>query len=83
MADLQVTHTEKDRYGNITALCGRWGRVSASQAIREIEDRTNSYYVEEFLPRVAVIVASGASGKYLRTEADRSSRNNLDNLPTR
>ena len=82
MAERRVTRTGKDGYGDITALCGSWGtRVIKSQAIEEIEKGTHAYYVEEVSPRVYVKVVRGESGKYLRTEADGRSKNNLDNLP--
>ena len=82
MAELRVTRTGKDGHGDITALCGGWGpRVPKSRAIEEIEKGTHAYYVEEVSPRVYVKVIHGGSGKYLRTEADGQSKNNLDNLP--
>ena len=43
MATRRVTRTGKDPYGDITALCGLWGRASKSDAIRHIEFRVHSY----------------------------------------
>lgn len=82
MADRRVTGTGKDRDGDITSLCGGWGRVTKAAAIREIELRTNSYFVQDRLGRRAdVQVVNGATGKYLRTDPNSSCSDNLDNLP--
>lgn len=39
MASRRVTRTGKDRDGDITALCGHWGRANKAEAIRDIEFR--------------------------------------------
>ena len=41
----------------------------------------HTYYVENDGKRTDVHVVHGTSGKYLRTDADAKSANNLDNLP--
>ena len=82
MADRQVTATGKDPDGDITKLCGGWGSASKAQAIGDIESRTHTYYVQQpGTTRVDVHVVDGPSGKYLRSDPDSSSKNNLDNLP--
>jgi hypothetical protein len=81
VADKRVTKSGKNDQGDITFLCGAWGNVSKTVAITEIENKTNRYYVEEETPAVDVVVISGITGKILRTTADRTSKNNLDNLP--
>ena len=82
MAERQVTKTGKDRYRNITALCGRWGRTSKADAIREIEHGWRTYYVQDRYGRRAdVHVVDGLTGKYLRTDPNSSCSDNLDNLP--
>ena len=81
MADFRVTGTGKDRDGDITKLCGAWGKVSKAQAIREIETGENTYYVQIGTRRTDVRVVNGVTGEYLRTDADRASSNSLDNLP--
>ena len=82
MADRRVKQTGKDRDGDITRLCGDWGSVSKSQAIIDIEARTHSYYVQDYLSRRAdVQVVNGPTGKYLRTDPNSSCADNLDNLP--
>lgn len=80
MANRQVKRSGKDRDGDITSLCGAWGSVSKAQAIKDIEARTNRYYVAEASPSVWVLVRGQGNRKYLTTEADGRSRNNLDNL---
>lgn len=83
MADRRVTGTGKDRDGDITSLCGSWGRVTKAAAIREIEPpTTNTYYVQDGYGRRAdVQVVNGLTGKYLRTDPNSSCSDNLDNLP--
>lgn len=82
MADRRVTRTGKDAYGDITALCGAWGRTAKAVAIVEIESRLHSYYVQDIYGRRAdVHVVNGRTGKYLRTDPNSSCSDNLDNLP--
>ena len=85
MADRKVTKSGKDSDGDITKLCNpgaTWSPRSKSDAISDIENGTHKYYVQQpGTSRVDVHVVNGASGKFLRTTADTSSDNNLDNLP--
>lgn len=85
MADRQVTASGKDRDGDITRLCNsamNWSSRSKADAIRDIETGLHTYFVQHpGTVRVVVNVVDGQSGKYLRSTADRASRNNLDNLP--
>lgn len=83
MADRRVTHTEKDSEGDITALCNpySWGQRAKADAIRDIENGIHTYYVDAAGSRSDVHVVSEGGDKYLRTDADTTSRNNLDNLP--
>lgn len=70
MAEFAVTGTGKDRYGDITSLCGTWGRVEKSTAIQAIQ-LGNSYYVPLTDGSKATIeVVHGANGPYLRTNWD-------------
>lgn len=86
MADRQVTHSGKDRDGDITALCNpstTWSPRRKSDAIADIENRIHTYFVR--WPdgvRTEVHVVNGPTGKYLRTDKDNTSRNNLDDLAT-
>jgi hypothetical protein len=79
--DRKVTGSGKNPQGDITGLCGSWGSVSAASAIAHIENGTHRYYVEVESPAVMVRVVSEGTTKYLRTAADSSGKNNLDNLP--
>ncbi|MEM7503794.1 MAG: DUF3892 domain-containing protein [Pseudomonadota bacterium] len=85
MATRQVTRSRKDADGDITALCNPgapWSPRLKADAIRDIETGLHQYYVNADGSGPATIhVVNGPRGKYLRTTADRSSRNNLDNLP--
>jgi hypothetical protein len=79
--DRRVTRTGKNWQGDITSLCGSFGSVDKATAIGDIENSVHRYYVYEEAPEVDVKVVTEGLSKYLRTTADRRSRNNLDNLP--
>jgi len=85
MADRQVTATGKDKDGNITKLCKAgeaWSPRQKADAIRDIENGLHTYFVQKpGTSRVDITVVNGTTGKYLRSTADKSSKNNLDNLP--
>lgn len=84
MADRRVTSTKKEGDGTITALCNPsafWSPRASRDAIRDIEARTHTYYVDVAGWRADVHVVDGPGGKYLRTDADQQSANNLNNLP--
>ena len=84
MADRRVTQSGKDSQGDITNLCNpaySWSPRSKANAIYDIENGNHRYYVREEGNGVWVHVVNGSTGKYLRTTADSSSKNNLDNLP--
>lgn len=81
----RVTQTSKDKQGDITALCNptsTWSRVTKAQAIKDIESDDYRYYVKEGgAQEVDVRVRKRNDVKYLTTDADSKSPNNLDNLP--
>ena len=83
MAERRVTRTGKDSDGDITMLCSfeSWASVTKAIAIQHIENRSHSYYVHEEFYRSDVHVVTVGFSKHLRTDADKSSKNNLDNLP--
>ncbi|MDW0357702.1 DUF3892 domain-containing protein [Halomonas venusta] len=85
MTDRRVTATGKDAEGDITRLCKSgewWSPRSKADAISDIELGINTYYVMDSVGnRADIHVMSSGSKKYLRTTADSSSANNLDNLP--
>ena len=85
MADRKVTQSGKDEDGDILRLCtpGQpWSPRQKRDAINDIKNRHHSYYVD--VPgagRVDIKVIPGTTGDYLRTDPDRTDRNNLDDLP--
>jgi hypothetical protein len=84
MARRKVTHSRKDEDGDITALCNpgqTWSPRLKSGAISDIETGVHSYYVGSGINEVDIHVVDGPSGKYLRTDPDKTSKNNLDDLP--
>ena len=50
-------------------------------AINDVEAKTHTYYVQWPEKRTEIRVVMGATGKYLRTDRDRTTKNNLDDLP--
>ncbi len=84
MADRRVTHSRKDRDGDITALCNpgeSWSPPAKADAIRDIDNNIHTYHVLAGGRRVGIHVVNGPTGKYLRTDPDLTDRNNLDDLP--
>ena len=85
MADRQVTASGKDKDGDITKLCKSgeaWSSRLKADAIRDIDNGLHTYYVQQAgTSRTNITVVNGTTGKYLRSTADASSKNNLDNLP--
>ena len=67
-----------DRIAGVGGLFG-WTEWE-DMVIGEIEDGAN-YYVEVGHERVAVIVAKRDGRKYLRTDPDKTTENNLLSLP--
>ncbi|MEV7608514.1 DUF3892 domain-containing protein [Microbacterium sp. NPDC089320] len=84
MAERRVTHSRKNRDGDITAIgtpIQYWSPRAKADAISDIELRIHTYYVQWPEKRTEIRVVSGATGKYLRTDRDNTTRNNLDDLP--
>lgn len=85
MVSRRVTQTAKDKDGDILALCNPasdWKRVTKATAIKEIDNRTHSYYVQwTATERTGIHVAGPAGNRYLRTDRDDTTRNNLRDLP--
>ena len=84
MAERRVFKTGKDGDGNITKLCNRgqsWSPRSKRDAIADIESNQYRYYVHWEGKKVEVKVVDGPGGKYLRTNWDGTTRNNLEDLP--
>ncbi len=84
MADRAVRRTRKDQDGDILALCNPgdiWSPRLKADAIHDIESGLHTYYVPWQSGRTPIKVVKGPKGKYLRTDRDNTSRNNLDDLP--
>jgi len=83
--DRYVMRTRKDRDGDITALCNGgqyWSPRLKQDAINDIERGSYRYFVHWSDGKTTPIrVVNGPRGKYLRTDHDNTSRNNLDDLP--
>ena len=80
-----VTAVRKDGQGVITHLChdgARWSPVPVDQAILEIQGRAIQYFTT-WGDKIALVkvVNDGHGGVYLRSVADGTTTDNLDNLP--
>ena len=83
MAKRRVTCSNKDSDGDITGIGGPgWSTITKAQAIIDIEGKTHTYYVCEAGYESDVYIVSLGGNKHLRTTADQSNKNNLDNLPS-
>lgn len=84
MATRYVTRSGKDKDGDITKLCNHgeaWSPRSKADAISDIENKAHEYYVSwTDGQKTPIRVVNGKSGKYLRTQRDGSTKNNLDDL---
>ena len=85
MARRQVTHSRKDKDGDITALCNPgqiWSPRMKNDVISDIDNGIHSYFVSINYKEVDIHVVKHPNGKrYLRTDPDKTKTNNLDNLP--
>ena len=85
MANREVTQSRKDKDGDITALCKPaeiWSPRRKDDAIDDIENARHRYFVK--IPRkgdVDIHVVRRDGKKHLRTDPDKTTRNNLDDLP--
>ena len=85
MADRAVRKTRKDEDGDILALCddgASWSPRMKGDAITDIESGIHTYHVPWKSGRTEIrVVNDPVKGKYLRTDRDDTTRNNLDDLP--
>jgi Protein of unknown function (DUF3892) len=85
MAERRVSKTKKDKDGDILGLCNQgdfWSPRTKAQAISDIDTGAHSYYVLwNDGVKTTIRVVNGLKGKYLRTDKDSTTRNNLDDLP--
>lgn len=84
MADRSVTHATQDNSGN-TAYLGNpgysWSPRPARDVIADIDSGAHTYHVPWQTGRTDIHVVTGTHGRYLRTDRDNTTRNNLDELP--
>lgn len=82
MANYRIRNVSKNLYGDITHVGERgvW-TLSKETVIQMIRSNGHTFYVQEVNPAVQVRVVD-AIPPYLRTVADSTSKNNLDNLPS-
>lgn len=85
MADRAVRNTGKNAQGDITRLCNAgdaWSPRSKADAIADIENGNHTYHVPWKSGRTEIrVVYDPVKGKYLRTDRDATTKNNLDDLP--
>lgn len=85
MADRRIQRTKKDSDGDILKvgnyLNEYWSPRTVSDVVYDIEHNIHTYYVNEAGYRSDVHVVKGINKKYIKTHADNTSKNNLDNLP--
>ena len=84
MIERKVTNTRKDEKGRVIALCNPvewWSPRTAIEITNDIEESFYTYYVIIGGQRVLIKVANGSAEKYLRTDPDKTAKNNLDDLP--
>jgi len=85
MANRIVTHTAKDRDGDILALGNpneEWVQRRREWAISDIlADRHEYFVVDPDESKTRIDVVFGPTGAYLRTDQDSETVNNLDLLP--
>ena len=83
-----VTHAKRNEDGDILGLKWHYNgsstyfEQSKDTIIDDIEKNSQEYVVGIVSPEVEVKVVGKQAKPYLRTVADKTSKNNLDNLPT-
>ncbi|WP_437759468.1 DUF3892 domain-containing protein [Sorangium sp. So ce1389] len=84
MADIQITRIARssNTHESITHLGTRTGWWTKAQVIASIDAGTNTFFTFVGGRRANIGVVNGATGRYLRTYADRVWNDNLLALPT-
>ena len=85
MADRAIRQARHDADGDVTAIGDNgqsWSPVLKNDAIYHIDNGIHRYYVPWLKSAHTWIrVVDDPNGKYLRTDRDATSKNNLDDLP--
>ena len=85
MAARNVQATSKDKDGVIAYLCNideSWSPRHKNDVILDLERNAHSYYILISGKTVNIHVIDGLTGKYLRTDPDKTENNNLNELPS-
>ena len=86
MIQREIIKVDRDYQGRITALRNQfkgWSPISVEEAINQIENELCKYFVTlSNVGKVDVHVIDGPEGKILRTDPEKTSRNNLLDLST-
>jgi uncharacterized protein DUF3892 len=69
------------RHERISHIGGDWGKITESEAIRQIKIDTNAYHVNVGGYDVRVIIAVHLGREYLKTQSDSTLVDNLLSLP--
>lgn len=82
MADAIIKNVGKDKDGDVThvGVDGRW-EWTVAQTVSSIEGGTNTFYVDCPQRADVYVEQTSAGKKFLKTRADTTTKNNLDNLP--
>jgi len=85
MADRAVRKSRKSTQGDVTALCddgADWSPRLSDSVISDIDSGAHTYHVPWTSGRTEIHVALTVRGKkFLRTDRDDTTTNNLDELP--
>jgi len=71
----------QDRHERISHIGGDWGKITESEAIRQVKLDRNAYHVKVGNYDVRVVIATHLGREYLKTESDSSTVDNLLSLP--
>ena len=82
MINLRVTRVGKEGNGNISSLCGSWGKVGKTAAVRLIKCSDVCFYVESPSGAGETVKVVERNGReYLETSHNRQKENGLAGLP--
>lgn len=84
MIERQITNIKKDSKGRTRLICNPdewWSPKSVKEVVYEIEESFYRYYVIVNNLKVEVKVIADSENKYLCTDPDKTTQNNLDELP--
>ncbi|HCY75818.1 MAG TPA: DUF3892 domain-containing protein [Ignavibacteriales bacterium] len=84
MIERQITGIKKDSSGNIVSLCNPtewWSPKSVNEILYDIEEYMYLYFVIVDGQKVEIKIITGLTKKYIRTDPDKTTKNNLEDLP--